>query len=103
MLRLVKSLHLVSGCEIYVAIIVASMPAFASFFKGSMPGAFWLTKMGSILSRCKTGISKSGRCAELSPIPSTGVCPSREDDGKIVKMPLDKGADVNTQDIRCSL
>lgn len=76
MLCLVKSLHLASGCEIYVAIIVASMPAFASFFNGSMPGAFWLTKMNSFLNKCKTGVSKNVCSTGLPPIPSTGVPPS---------------------------
>ena len=73
-----KSLHLASGCEIYVAIIVASMPAFASFFKGSMPGAYWLTKMNSVFIRYKSGVSKGACCTGLSPIPSTGVPPSGE-------------------------
>ena len=76
--RLVKSLHLASGCEIHVAIIVASMPAFASFFKGSMPGALWLTKMNSLLIKCKPGVSKSDCCTGLSPIPSIGVSPSEQ-------------------------
>ena len=74
--RSVKSLHLASGCEIYVAIIVASMPAFASFFNGSMPGAFWLTKMDFLLIKCKSRISKRDFCTGLSPIPSTDVSPS---------------------------
>ena len=76
MLRLMKSLHLASGCEIYVAIIVASMPAFASFFNGSMPGAFWLTKIKYLLVKCKSEVSKSAYCTGLSPIPNTGVSPS---------------------------
>lgn len=32
-----------------MAIIVGSMPAFASFFKGEMPGASWLTRMNSLV------------------------------------------------------
>ena len=73
MLRLMKTLHLASGCEIYVAIIAASMPAFASFFNGSMPGAFWLTTIKNLLVKCKSGVSKSACCTGLSPIPNTGV------------------------------
>ena len=76
MLRLVKSLQLASGCEIYVAIIVASMPAFASFFNGSMPGAFWLSKMTSLLIKCKPAVSKIACRTGLSTIPSTGISPT---------------------------
>ena len=78
MLRLVECLHLASGCEIYVAIIVASMPAFASFFNGSMPGAVWLTRINSLLIKCKSGASKSDCCTGLSLITGTGASPSKQ-------------------------
>ena len=76
MLRLMKDLQIASGCEIYVEIIVSSMPAFASFFNGSMPGAVWLTKIKYLLVKCKSGVSKSACCTGLSPIANTGSSPS---------------------------
>ena len=42
-----------SACEIYVAIIVGSMPAFASFFNGQMPGASLLASMNSLVLRTR--------------------------------------------------
>ena len=56
---------LASTCECCVAIIVGSMPAFASFFKGQMPGASWLASTNSIVRRLKRGVSKSS--SQLSP------------------------------------
>ena len=47
-----------SACEIYVAIIVGSMPAFASFFKGQMPGATFLAGMNSLILRTRHGASR---------------------------------------------
>lgn len=46
-------------CESYVAIVIGSMPAFASFFKGEMPGASWLTGMNSLV-RSNTVTPSSG-------------------------------------------
>ena len=48
-----------SACEIYVAIIVGSMPAFASFFKGQMPGACLLASMNSLVLRSRHAASSS--------------------------------------------
>ena len=48
------------ACEIYVAIIVGSMPAFASFFNGQMPGASLLASMNSLILRTRHAAS-SGR------------------------------------------
>lgn len=65
-----------STCEIYVSIIVSSMPAFASFFKGTMPGASWLASMNSLVlkSRNRTSSSK----IELSHRSNTGLYSSGE-------------------------
>ena len=64
-----ESLHLPSLCEAYVAIIVASMPAFASFFNGTMPGALCLAGLNSFLHQ--RSFRKSTRdlvgCAEQRP------------------------------------
>ena len=68
-----ESLHLPSLCEAYVAIIVASMPAFASFFNGTMPGVLCLASVNSFLHRRSSRRSTrdleslSVRCAEQRP------------------------------------
>lgn len=57
--QLFYSLRSTSTCESYVAIVIGSMPAFASFFKGEMPGASWLTGMNSLV-RSNTVTPSSG-------------------------------------------
>ncbi|KAM0802371.1 hypothetical protein BDR22DRAFT_887605 [Usnea florida] len=52
--------YICNACESYVAIIVGSMPAFASFFKGQMPGAILLASMNSLALRCRNAASGSG-------------------------------------------
>ena len=65
-----------SACEIYVAIIVGSMPAFASFFKGQMPGASLLASMNSLVLR--TRHAASSRKVRLSRRTSTELRSSEE-------------------------
>ena len=48
-----------STCENYVAIIVGSMPAFASFFNGEMPGASWVAGLHSLILSLRHGASSS--------------------------------------------
>ena len=45
--------------EIYVAIIVGSMPAFASFFNGQMPGVSLLASIISLVRRTRHAASSS--------------------------------------------
>lgn len=62
--------------EINVAIIVGSIPAFASFFNRQMPGASWLAAIRSLISRStdRASSSKFGRSGRSN----TGVVPSGE-------------------------
>lgn len=46
-------------CESYVAIIVSSMPAFASIFKNKLPRVSWPSSLKSLVLKSKTGASSS--------------------------------------------
>ena len=52
-MQLLSSLLLTSGCEAYVALIVGSMPGFASFFRGKMPGVSLLASMNSVFFKAR--------------------------------------------------
>ena len=67
--QLLYSLHSISTVEIYIAIIVGSMPAFAAFFRGEMPGASLLASVNSLRSRNGAPNSKIG----LSNRSNTGI------------------------------
>ena len=72
--QLLYSLHSISTVEIYIAIIVGSMPAFAAFFRGEMPGASLLASVNSLRSRNGAPNSKIG----LSNRSNTGMPSSGE-------------------------
>lgn len=74
------------------------MPGFASFFKGQMPGAVWLTSMSAFLRKCKHGTSSSS--IGLSPISDTFRSPS----GQIMKRGghLRDESDLELDDTQCS-
>lgn len=65
------SLCSTSICEYYLALIVSSMPAFASFFKGEMPGASLLASLSSLVLRFRSSTSRS----KVGPLdkPNTGL------------------------------
>ena len=70
--HLLCSLRPTSTCEFYVAIIVGSMPGFASFFSGKMPGVSLLASMNSVLLKSRNGAlgNKIGLSSGESIIPS---------------------------------
>lgn len=67
------NLCLPSTCESCVAIIVSSTPAFASFFKDKMPGAFWQASMGPFVRRFRHRASTSN--TELLHASNRGLSP----------------------------
>ena len=69
-----------STCEMDVAIIVGSMPAFYSFFKGKVPGASWLASMSTLVLksiRAASGDSVVSSHERTAGVSSSLVVPGR--------------------------